>query len=119
MTLSSLSCGGKLTPAAGGRQPLRPPRLRAAPAVKRRHGEADRRRQEARGGDVRALANLRPQDRIYVSNAENDVSYGAPRRLEPDLAPASVLARVEPLEVTLTDYRESWAREMARMEAGS
>jgi sugar (pentulose or hexulose) kinase len=68
---------------------------------------------------VRALASLRPQDRIYVSNAENDVSYGALRLLEPDLAPASALARVEPLEVALTDYRESWARQVARMEAAS
>lgn len=65
---------------------------------------------------VRALARLRPLDRIYVSNAENDVSYGALRLLEPDLAPAGALTRIEPLEVSLTDYRESWARAVARME---
>jgi sugar (pentulose or hexulose) kinase len=68
---------------------------------------------------VRALASLRPQDRIYVSNAENDVSYGALRLLEPDLAPASALVRVEPLEVSLKDYRESWARDVERMERGA
>lgn len=63
---------------------------------------------------VRALASLRPNDRIYVSNAENDVSYGALRLLEPDLAPTSALARVEPLEVSLKDYRDSWARDVER-----
>lgn len=65
---------------------------------------------------VRALASLRPNDRIYVSNAENDVSYGALRLLEPQLAPASALGRVEPLEVSLKDYRESWARDVERAE---
>lgn len=65
---------------------------------------------------VRALAGLRPHDRIYVSNAENDVSYGALRLLEPNLAPASALTRVDPLEVSLKDYRDSWARDVARME---
>ena len=32
---------------------------------------------------VRALAGLRPADRIYVSPVENDVSYGALRLLNP------------------------------------
>ena len=65
---------------------------------------------------VRALASLRPHDRIYVSNAENDVSYGALRLLEPDLVREGALTRVEPLEVSLQDYRESWARDVERME---
>lgn len=65
---------------------------------------------------VRALASLRPNDRIYVSNAENDVSYGALRLLQPDLAPASALTRIEPLEVSLNDYRDGWTRDVERME---
>jgi sugar (pentulose or hexulose) kinase len=65
---------------------------------------------------VRALASLRPNDRIYVSNAENDVSYGALRLLEPDLAPTSALTRIEPLEISLNNHRDSWARDVARTE---
>jgi sugar (pentulose or hexulose) kinase len=65
---------------------------------------------------VRALASLRPSDRIYVSNAHNDVSYGALRLLEPDLAPETALVRVEPLEVSLKDYRDTWRRDVERSE---
>lgn len=65
---------------------------------------------------VRALASLRPRDRIYVSNAHNDVSYGALRLLEPGLAPQTALVRVEPLEVSLKDYRETWRRDVERTE---
>jgi hypothetical protein len=65
---------------------------------------------------VRALASLRPSDRIYVSNAHNDVSYGALRLLEPDLAPQTALVRVEPLEVSLKDYRDTWRRDVERTE---
>ena len=38
---------------------------------------------------VRALAALRPETAVYTSNADNDVSYGALRLLNPRLAPKS------------------------------
>jgi hypothetical protein len=65
---------------------------------------------------VRGLASLRPDCHIYVSNAHNDVSYGALRLIDPTLKPASALVRVEPLEVSLDDYRELWRRDVERTE---
>jgi sugar (pentulose or hexulose) kinase len=65
---------------------------------------------------VRALAALRPDTKVYVSNAHNDVSFGALRLLLPDLMPQSCLAEVEPLAVDLTDYRARWLLEAERME---
>lgn len=65
---------------------------------------------------VRGLASLRPDCAVYVSNAHNDVSYGALRLLKPDLAPSSTLARVAPLDVDLGDYRTTWTRAAERME---
>ncbi len=51
---------------------------------------------------VRALAALRPQQKVYVSNAHNDVPYGALRLINPALTPPSPLMQVEPLHV---DFR--------------
>jgi len=65
---------------------------------------------------VRALATLRPDDAIYVSNVHNDVSYGALRLIDPSLKPASRLERVIPLDLPLIRYRESWSRDVARTE---
>jgi sugar (pentulose or hexulose) kinase len=65
---------------------------------------------------VRGLASLRPNDRIYVSNAHTDVSYGALRLLNPDLQPTAALVRVQPLEVPLAAYRDAWRRDVARAE---
>lgn len=65
---------------------------------------------------VRALAALRPDSAVYVSNAHNDVSYGALRLLDPSLAPVSQLARVAPLDCDLAAYRSGWLREAERME---
>jgi sugar (pentulose or hexulose) kinase len=65
---------------------------------------------------VRALASLRPKDRIYVSNAENDVSYGALRLLNPALAPTGALTPVALLEVPLAPYREQWRRDIEQTE---
>jgi len=65
---------------------------------------------------VRALAALRPDTAIHVSNAHNDVSYGALRLLDPSLAPTSRLEKVAPLDVDLADYRAQWQREAERME---
>jgi hypothetical protein len=65
---------------------------------------------------VRALAALRPQTEVYVSNAHNDVSYGALRLLIPDLAPGSALVRVAPLDADLGGYKAQWLRAAERME---
>lgn len=68
---------------------------------------------------VRALASLRPADRIYVSNAQHDVSYGALRLLNPDLKPLSALQPVQPLEADLVPYAAQWRRDAARIEAAA
>ena len=62
---------------------------------------------------VRALASLRPQDAIYVANAHNDVSFGALRLLNPHLAPAGALVRVEPLKTDLALYHARWTESVA------
>lgn len=65
---------------------------------------------------VRALASLRPQDQIYVSNAHNDVSYGALRLVEPALKPATALTSVAPLDVSIDAYAQAWRRDVERTE---
>ncbi|MEO6248487.1 MAG: carbohydrate kinase [Sphingomicrobium sp.] len=65
---------------------------------------------------VRALATLRPDTIIYAANAHNDVSFGALRLLEPDLAPDSELRRIEPLEIDLSAYRTTWRNLAERMD---
>lgn len=57
---------------------------------------------------VRALAALRPSMAIYSSGGESDVSLGALRLVCPDLAPASTLERVRPLDVDLANYKARW-----------
>jgi sugar (pentulose or hexulose) kinase len=59
---------------------------------------------------VRALAALRPQQQVFVSNAHQDVAYGALRLIDPDLAPACVLTPVKPLEIDLITYAAEWHR---------
>jgi len=75
---------------------------------------------EGRFGEAQAfvggLASLRPRDQIYASIAHNDVSYGALRLIDPQLAPPSELRRVAPIEVDLTDYRARWRH--AALEVG-
>jgi sugar (pentulose or hexulose) kinase len=68
---------------------------------------------------VRALASLRPNDRICVSNAEHDVSYGALRLVLPDLPAPSALTPVEPLGADLRAYAAQWRRDAARIEAAA
>jgi sugar (pentulose or hexulose) kinase len=65
---------------------------------------------------VRGLASLRPNDRIYVSNADNDVSYGALRLLDSALKPAAALTRAPPLDLSLSAYRDLWRRDVERAE---
>lgn len=68
---------------------------------------------------VRALASLRPRDTIYVSNAQHDVSYGALRLLDPQLAAPSSLEKAAPLETDLRAYANQWRRDAARIGAAA
>lgn len=65
---------------------------------------------------VRALAALRPDLRIYIGKAHNDVSYGALRLLGAAAPTAEPLELVEPLEVDLAPYRDRWREEAERVE---
>lgn len=57
---------------------------------------------------VRALAALRPHQKVFVCNAHDDVAYGALRLLDPALAPAAPLRAIEPLYVDFTAYAREW-----------
>ena len=57
---------------------------------------------------VRALAALRPDTRVFVGSAHNDVSFGALRLIDPALAPEGHLRAVAPLEGDLAAYRQAW-----------
>lgn len=59
---------------------------------------------------VSALATLRPNDRIYVSHAEQGVAFGALRLAYPYLSVPSALTEVEPAATDFADYRERWRR---------
>jgi sugar (pentulose or hexulose) kinase len=68
---------------------------------------------------VRALASLRPGQRVYVCDAEDDVAYGALRLVDPGRAPPSPLVLVAPLEPSLDGYRARWRADLAREPAGT
>ncbi len=57
---------------------------------------------------VRALAALRGGQKVYVSNAHDDVPYGALRLIAPDLPPPSPLVAVAPLPFALDSYARAW-----------
>jgi sugar (pentulose or hexulose) kinase len=63
---------------------------------------------------VRALAALRPEQKVYVSNAHNDVPYGALRLIHSDLPPPSPLTEIEPLDVDFRAFAEEWRAHAAR-----
>jgi sugar (pentulose or hexulose) kinase len=63
---------------------------------------------------IRALAALRPEQKLYVSNAHNDVPYGALRLVQPALPPSSPLMPVEPLPVDFRAYARQWREHAAR-----
>jgi len=65
---------------------------------------------------VRALAALRPDLRIYIGKAHNDVSYGALRLLDATLPPAQPLDLVAPLDLDISSYHDRWRHEITRME---
>lgn len=57
---------------------------------------------------IRALASLRPRQQVYVSNAHQDVAYGALRLVSPHLPPPCELTPIEPLEIDLRAYADEW-----------
>jgi len=63
---------------------------------------------------VRALASLRRTQRVYISNAVDDVPYGALRLVWPRLPPRSTLTRVEALDVSLDQYAARWRERSAQ-----
>lgn len=68
---------------------------------------------------VRALAALRPDLRIYIGKAHNDVSYGALRLLDATLPSVEPLELVTPLDVDISSYHDRWRREVSQMEAAA
>lgn len=65
---------------------------------------------------VRALAALRPNTAVYRANANNDVSFGALRLLNPALSPSGAVERVRPLDGAVMAYRAHWHRDILRTE---
>ena len=63
---------------------------------------------------VRALASLRPDGDIYISDSQSDVSFGALRLINPLMKSAERLTRVRPLDQDLSAYATAW-RENAEM----
>lgn len=61
---------------------------------------------------TRAIATLRPEARVFTAGGEADVSFGALTLVYPDLAPATALTPVEPLDRSLDDYRDEWRDDM-------
>jgi len=59
---------------------------------------------------VSALAALRPNDRVYINNADQGVAFGALRLATPHLVPPMPLAEVEPAHADLASYRDRWRR---------
>jgi sugar (pentulose or hexulose) kinase len=57
---------------------------------------------------TRALAALRPQQRIFVLSAEHTIALGALRLLDRHRPLPSTLNRVEPLPIELSAYAERW-----------
>lgn len=65
---------------------------------------------------VRALASLRPNDRLYASSFCDGVSCGALRLIDPASALPAELRMVVPLDVDLEDYKGRWRNEAGRSE---
>jgi sugar (pentulose or hexulose) kinase len=66
---------------------------------------------------IRALATLRGDAEVFVSNAHNDVPFGALRLINPQLRPGSPLTRVVPLPYGLDAYRAAWRARVNGMGA--
>ena len=65
---------------------------------------------------VRALASLRNDATVYVSDMHDGVSYGALRLVDPTLSVPASLRRIEPLPVSVTAYKSAWRTEANRLE---
>nr|WP_298894715.1 carbohydrate kinase [uncultured Altererythrobacter sp.] len=59
---------------------------------------------------VRALASLRPDTKVFVANAHNDVSFGALRLIDSTIRPLGGLTQIEPLGESLSGYRAAWLK---------
>jgi hypothetical protein len=57
---------------------------------------------------VRALSSLRSGQRVFTSNAEHDVAFGALRLVAPGLSATSELMPVKPLDFDITEYAAHW-----------
>jgi len=66
---------------------------------------------------IHGLATLRPDQKVYISNAHDDVPYGALRLIHPHLKPASALTPVRPLDISLDGYRARWRELMEGVSA--
>jgi sugar (pentulose or hexulose) kinase len=66
---------------------------------------------------IRALAALRPRQQVFISNAHDDVPYGALRLIHPALRPAASLIAVQPLDVDFSDYARAWREHADRSVA--
>src|SRR6185312_6146020 len=63
---------------------------------------------------TRALAALRPAQKIFVSHAHDDVPYGALRLVNADLPAPAPLTEIEPLDVDFRVFTEEWRAHTAR-----
>lgn len=57
---------------------------------------------------VRALAALRPGNRLYAADAGLDLAFGACRMIDPSLSPPDKLTPIAPLTFDLGAYRAAW-----------
>lgn len=75
-------------------------------------GSRDRLVVEGRFGEaqvfVQALARLRPQQTIYISDSGDDLCFGALRLLDASLRPRAPLRSVQPIASDLDAYRSAW-----------
>jgi len=68
---------------------------------------------------TRALAALRRNQQIYISDASNCLAYGTLRLIDSGLPPQDVLTRVEPLDGDLQSYAAHWRSMVQPVEAAT
>ena len=66
---------------------------------------------------TRALAALRRNQQVYISDASNCLAYGTLRLIDSGLPPQDVLTRVEPLDGDLESYAARWCTLVQSVEA--
>ncbi|MEY4761573.1 MAG: hypothetical protein RLZZ200_1429 [Pseudomonadota bacterium] len=69
-------------------------------------------------GFMRSLATLRPDLEVLAASAQNDVSCGALRLIDPSHRPSGSLSRVDPLPRDLRDLRDAWRQSVELREPG-